>query len=208
MDKTEARGTVASATPGRVRVRLHRASRHPRVVRRVQQHVEQGEGVTRVEANPSTGSVVVHYDRHATTLDDVLGVFRDCGVVVGAVTESVDVGDILTGRTPASQQILDAVDDLDRRLFQITGQKMDLRLLFPATLFALGLRQALVEGFGLSQVPAYVLLWYAFDSFWKLQRELPPRRAEDDSRQAATAEPKPFTPLRDDVVSKSEVGGV
>ena len=35
----------------------------------------------------------------------------------------------------------------------------------------IGLRQSLSEGLGLSQVPGYVLLWYAFDSFWKFHQQ-------------------------------------
>lgn len=45
-----------------------------------------------------------------------------------------------------------------------------LKLLFPLALAGVGLRQWVTQGLGLAQVPAYVLLWYAFDSFWKFHR--------------------------------------
>lgn len=178
MEKTEALGRVASVTPGRVRVRLHRSARQPHQVRQIHQHVEGQVGVTRVETNPTTGSVVVHYDHESVSFDDVMGMFRDVGVVVQNIGELEEAP--MPGQSDTSTQIIDAVDDFDRRLSRLTGHKLDLRLLFPAGLFALGLRQVLVEGLGLTQVPGYVLLWYAFDSFWKFHRE--PRSTEAKAR--------------------------
>jgi Heavy metal associated domain 2 len=173
MDKPDVRATLASVSPGRIRVRLHRASRHPRVVHRLQERMQDRGGVTQVDVNASTGSVVVHYDKHALTFDDILALLRDSGVVIGALYEEPDIEAIFRGRAPASEHVVDAVGDLDRRLLRLTGHKLDLRLLFPASLFALGLRQALVQGLGLADIPAFVLLWYAFDSFWKMNHESP-----------------------------------
>jgi hypothetical protein len=31
--------------------------------------------------------------------------------------------------------------------------------------------QLATRGLGMTEVPAYVLLWYAFDSFWKFHRQ-------------------------------------
>jgi len=200
MDTPDVRATLASATPGRVRVRLHRVARHPHLVRQVQERMQDRGGVTRVEANPSTGSVVVHYDQNALNGDDVLGLLQDCGVVFGALSEEPSIEDIFLGRTPASHHIVEAVGDLDRRLLRLTGHKLDLRLLFPASLFALGLRQAVVQGLGLADIPAYVLLWYAFDSFWKMNHESPRKTpamaqaAEGSSPAGATDESPMPTP--------------
>jgi Heavy metal associated domain 2 len=174
METTQAQATVASATPGRVRIRLQRTALSHQVAHRVKEHVGGQDGVTRVDANTVTGSVVVHYNREMITLDDVIDMFRDVGVIVGSIAGLEGVEELSPG-TPASRRLIEAVDRLDRRLAHVTGHRVDLRLLFPASLFALGIRQVLVEGLGLSQVPGYVLLWYAFDSFWKLHRELPLR---------------------------------
>lgn len=177
MEKTEALGKVASATPGRVRIRLHRSTRQPHRVRQIHAHVEGQAGVTRVETNPSTGSVVVHYDQNAVSFDEVLGMFRDVGVVVQSLGElEVEEAGPIPGQSATSVRVIDAVDDIDRRLSHLTGHKFDLRVLFPIGLFAIGLRQVFVEGLGVTQVPGYVLLWYAFDTFWKFHRE--PRPTE------------------------------
>src|SRR5205807_541067 len=69
--------------------------------------------------------------------------------------------------------LIDAVERLDSDLARLTGRRIDLKLIFPAGLFALAIRQIATNGLGISQVPGYVLLWYAFDSFWKFHREPP-----------------------------------
>lgn len=56
----------------------------------------------------------------------------------------------------------------------ITNSAVDLRLLFPLGLSILALRQLILKGVQLEAIPWYVLAWYAFDSFMKLNM-YPPR---------------------------------
>jgi hypothetical protein len=66
--------------------------------------------------------------------------------------------------------VVDTVNDLDQRLSRLTGRKVDLKLLFPVALGAIGVRSAIANGVGLTEVPAYILIWYAFDAFWKFHQ--------------------------------------
>jgi hypothetical protein len=66
--------------------------------------------------------------------------------------------------------VLDALTDLDHRVSQLTGGKVDLKLLVPIGLGLLAIRQIWLNGLGLGVVPGYVLLWYTFDSFYKLHQ--------------------------------------
>jgi hypothetical protein len=163
----EAHGRVASATPGRLRVRIDRAHRHPALMHRIQGHLEGRPGIAQVEVNHGTGSVVVRYDDDHWSGDDLLGLFRDLGLVVRDILEAGEELPPLGGSS-ASNDTMAAVGRLNRRISHLTGQTVDLRFLFPAALGALALRQAWRQGLGLNQIPAYVLLWYAFDAFWKL----------------------------------------
>lgn len=170
-----AHGRLASTAPGRVRVRLHRPHRDEHLLRRVHDHLSEQPGVTRVETKPSTGSVVVHYDAHRHSHDEILAMFRDVGVVVrgvmagtGAAVPEVSGPAPGPGSSQTALTVVGAVTDLDRRISALTGRKVDLKLLFPLTLGVLGLRQVMFEGLGLAQIPGYVLLWYAFDAFFKL----------------------------------------
>lgn len=171
METTQSIGQVASATPGRVRVRLSHATRELHQMRRIQAHVQGQDGVTGVVVNPATGSVLVHFDRQALTLSDVLAMFRDLGIVIKSVVELNGEPVPIPGRSNVSAHLVAAIDDFDRRLSRLTGHTVDLRFLFPLGLFALGVRQLIREGLGLADVPGYILLWYAFDSFWKFHHE-------------------------------------
>ncbi len=81
-----------------------------------------------------------------------------------------------SAHSSTAQGIIGALDDLDRRLSQLTGHPIDLKVLFPFSLGAIGAWQLARHGWGIEEVPAYVLLWYAFDSFYKLHR-MPGREA-------------------------------
>jgi hypothetical protein len=141
----------------------------------VRDHLQRQQGVRAVQARSGTGGVLVHYDPAETSIDHLLDVLHDIGVVVAGLTAEEDLGDLgetlsESGSSHTANSIMSAVDDLDRRLSTATAQRLDLKVLFPLGLGALGVRQLVRSGLGLEQVPAFILLWYAFDAFYKLHR--------------------------------------
>jgi hypothetical protein len=174
---------VASHTPGRLRLRLVR-NRHGReLLHEVRHSLERQEGIRRVEGNSTTGSLLLHYDPERLGRDQLLAILRDAGLIVRDILEAGGNELPPAGKSTTATSITDALNDLDHRLSRITGRRLDLKLLFPTALGALGLRQALSQGLGLNRVPGYVLLWYAFDSFWKFHEGRPPEPAIDDIHQ-------------------------
>jgi hypothetical protein len=142
-------------------------------MRMVQERLEAQPGTQRVEVNDRTGSVLINYDPHAQSHTSLLHVLHDLGIAAVETARGLDL-DVpeIGGHTQTSQTIVDTLSDLDRQIAALTGRKVDLKLLFPATLGAIGVWQAIRNGLGLTQVPAYVLLWYAFDSFWKFHSDV------------------------------------
>jgi hypothetical protein len=153
----------------------------------IHRELDGTSGIRAVETNTSTGSVVVHYDPAHQTTDGILAVLKDVGIIVrdigSAGEEPPEVGHSAT-----SEAVLDAVTDLNRRLYLATGGKFDLKLLFPLGMGAIGLWKVLRSGLELGEVPAYVLLWYAFDAFHKLHVQTPVT-AEDTGINAGPGEP-------------------
>ena len=174
MQSSGAHGDIVSDTPGRLRIRLRPAHRHPERMEQARDHLQRQDAIDSVSTNGSTGSVTVRYDPGRTSAGEVLALLRDIGIIVRAAAQEVlpELPDESGGSTTALTLIA-AVDDLDRRLSKATRRKVDLKLLFPTGLLALGLRQASTQGLGISTIPAYVLLWYAFDSFWKFHAGKP-----------------------------------
>jgi hypothetical protein len=172
-------GSIVSHMDGRIRVRLHPKHRQDAVLDTVQQKLEGQRGVSAVTTNPRTGSVLVTYDHHRLSREDLLACMYDVGVIVREIGGAEDLPEDLdpteggTEVAPHSSTavgLMDALTDLDRRLFELTGGKLDVKLLFPLGLGVLAARQIAVAGLGLEQVPGYVLLWYTFDSFYKLHQ--------------------------------------
>jgi copper chaperone CopZ len=187
----QAHAHVASQTPGRVRVRVHHPHRHPELLDNVREQLENTPGVDHVEVNPHSGSVLVHYDHHASSVDDILGALRDVGMIMGTVAGADELpengdSDDDTGHSTTAAGFVETINDLDQRLSHVTGRKVDLKLLVPVALGALGVQSAVRNGIGLSEVPAYILIWYAFDSFWKFHSR--PSRASTDGASPEPAD--------------------
>jgi hypothetical protein len=180
-DRQEVRrqGRIVSQAPGRVRVRLHQEFRDPAVLKQVEEELRGRDGVTAVATDARTGSILVHYDCFALATNDLRDLLFDVGIVPGNVAGAEGVPEE-HGREGARRDVaphssgatgvLDALTDLDHRISRLTGGRLDLKLLVPVGLGLLAMRQIALNGLGLAHVPGYVLLWYTFDTFYKLHQ--------------------------------------
>jgi Heavy metal associated domain 2 len=168
---------VVSDTAGRLRVRLPRKARSAAMMARIAREVGERPGISGVSTNSTTGSVTVRYDPGARGRDEIVALLHDTGVLVLEITHADEEDG--RGRSRTSDTIVDMLDDADRWLSRLTGRRIDLRTAFPLTLGAVGVWRAASVGLGLSQIPTYVLLWWAFDSFYKLNVQSQRRTADD-----------------------------
>jgi Heavy metal associated domain 2 len=166
---------IASHIPGRLRVRLDRASRQPQVLHGLKEELAGCPGVHEVAVNPGAGSLTIQYDAHRYPGTGIFGVLEDLDMLVAAVTGAPRLEGPAEGRGPsqAALTVVEALDDLDRRLFGLTGHTLNLRVLFPFGLAGLGVGLTLTNGLGLKMIPGWLPLWLAFDAFVKLH----PQRA-------------------------------
>lgn len=109
--------------------------------------IQAQPGIHHVEANASTGSVLVQYDHTSRTRDDVVACVEDVGILIGSVLEAggEEVPNIGGGAEQAhsstAASVVDTMNDLDQRLSELTGRRVDLKLLFPLALGAVGGRR-------------------------------------------------------------------
>lgn len=157
--RVEAR--VVSVTPGRLRLRLPARHRETAELRGLEKTLEQRSEIADVQANPRTGSIILRYDPQQVTADELRAALAEAGV--DAVREPVPSD----GARTAGADPVNAAGAVDRWVRATTGGG-DLRTLLPIGLAALSLRQALRDVPGLDRAPWYLLAWYAFDSFVKL----------------------------------------
>ncbi|MBH8551332.1 DUF5132 domain-containing protein [Nostocaceae cyanobacterium CENA357] len=72
------------------------------------------------------------------------------------------------GKSQVAQDLINVMSDFNTDVKQMTNGMADLRLLVPLALSILAIRQVLVKGLELEDIPWYILAWFAFDSFVKL----------------------------------------
>jgi hypothetical protein len=147
---------IASHIPGRLRVRLDRASRQPQVLHGLKEELAGCPGVHGVAVNPGAGSLTIQYDAHRYSGTGIFGVLEDLDVLVAAVLGAPRLEGPAEGRGPsqAALTVVEALDDRDRRLYMLTGHALNLRVLFPLGLAGLGVGLTIKNGLGFGRSPA------------------------------------------------------
>ncbi|WYL97580.1 MAG: HMA2 domain-containing protein [Gloeotrichia echinulata IR180] len=157
---------VISDTPGRLRLRVSQPYRQAKEMQRIAHTLEAQPNISQVRTNIHHGSILINHDGKDDSLENVLAALEDMGIIVADITEK---------NPDASTGVTNAVVDLNKRIEQATNGAVDLRFLFPMGLGILAVRQLLVKGVQLEVIPWYVLAWYAFDSFIKLNDTSQPK---------------------------------
>ena len=130
--------------------------------------LKKQEGIQEVDINATTGSVLIRYDQEVHTQSDLEAILYDFGEILYSVAAEGEVPDL--GHSSTAAQLTQAISDLDRHIFNLTGGSANLKLLIPLLMGAIGVRQILRKGWGLADIPGYVLIWYAFDAFYKFHQ--------------------------------------
>ncbi|WP_107806107.1 DUF5132 domain-containing protein [Nodularia spumigena] len=110
------------------------------------------------------------------TIKEGMALSQRCQEVVNEAMErfenraaEVNTQDYLTdGRSSVAEDFVNVMSDLNADVDRMTNGVVDLRLLVPLALSILAIRQLLKQGLKLEEIPWYILAWFAFDSFVKL----------------------------------------
>jgi hypothetical protein len=90
--------------------------------------LQRNPGVRHASANPRSGSVLVEYDHHSQSLDDVFGVLRDVGVVALEGVSIVEGPGAIEAATLVPD-VLDSTTDLQRRIERLSHGVLGRRVL-------------------------------------------------------------------------------
>ncbi len=169
-DERRHHAQVASAIPGRLRIKLHPLHRSQETMDGIKRGLDPQGGVHDVRLNRSTGSITVRYDHGRHSTESILGLLEDLDVVVQSlghapVMEKPEQG---TGEGVGSEGFLAAVNDLNQRIYGKTGIPVDLKIVLPLAFACAGLWSIGKKGLMIESVPGWLFLWFAFDMFVKL----------------------------------------
>jgi hypothetical protein len=168
---------VSHHIPGRMRVKVPGAKGQPRVLQRIQQSLAPMPGIRRVEVNPATGSVLIHYDpaRHEAfhaqlaahgTHGELFALEPPELTEVGATAAQLEAdAEFLASHSEVARRLIDGVKQLDTGIKWATNNNVDLKVLVPLGLAVYAFMKAGTEAvtplwvtLGLSSFHAFAVL--------------------------------------------------
>jgi hypothetical protein len=158
---------VLSSTPGRVRVRVARDYREPEILTEIASALQSfATEISRVKANPTTGSLTIYYDPGIGDLANTFVMLQDLGMITNEQPTLPATAD----RSTVATNITGVLTGWNQRVYQFTEGSLDLKSLVPFLLGSWALRQFVKGNAATKFVPWYALAWYAFDMFVKLNK--------------------------------------
>lgn len=180
---------VAHHTPGRTRLKVPHTHRHPEHLDRVKVAIEEIEGVAKVHVNHRTGSITVHHDTNMAILEAIaLALEKHSGELLSLLAEEAPaLGEI--GLVAAGVGVVGSL--FKGVLSKVTAGEAgseplkfsDLKTMIPAGFLAAGLYQALRTESIWKGITPLALLYWAFDSYWKLNVDLGPRSGSTNGHE-------------------------
>ncbi|MGF1499802.1 MAG: DUF5132 domain-containing protein [Elainellaceae cyanobacterium] len=79
------------------------------------------------------------------------------------------------GRSRTAGEMMSTFDEVNAQVGWLTNGSVDLRTLLPLGIGAFAVRQLFVQGLRLDDIPWYTMVWYAFDTFGKLNNDRAPQ---------------------------------
>jgi hypothetical protein len=138
-----------------------------------------------VQINRGIASVTILYDEHRLDRSRLLEVLAVGGVSIAPTAPYTDPVESYTGVSPVSTAVINNLRAANRETVRFSGGSTDLKLLIPLALALFGGFRGLFRGFG--QIPGYLFLWYAFDTFFKLHTLNNPPNAGSQANEAPAA---------------------
>lgn len=185
----KARAKVAHHVRGRIRIRVHGGKGDRKLLERIKQSLLSIDGVTDIEANPDTGSIVVRYhpghhpDQFCQRIEQqgqTSGAFDlvppDIGSAQQLYDQAAKEADFLAAHSELARTVVEQMRNLDNAVKRATGNNLDLKVLVP---LGLAIYSALEFGAEIS-TPLWVTLGiFSFNSFVALHPPFPFPKTEN-----------------------------
>jgi hypothetical protein len=129
--------------------------------------VSKVPGVKSVDVNERTGSVLVSHEEHPEILEGLGGALDS---IAGDLFEEVleaEGGALIPGFSLLAHMIKKRAGSVDHFLADKTDNLIDLKMLVPVLFLGAGLVKVARSTNWIHEVPAWVLFYYAYDSYLK-----------------------------------------
>lgn len=78
---------------------------------------------------------------------------------------------VTNGKSEVAKDVINVISDINKDVSRMTNGVADLRVILPLAVALLSLQQVFRKGLQLDEIPWYILAWYAFDIFTRLNFE-------------------------------------
>jgi len=133
---------VAHQVPGRVRMKFPHAKGNPELLQEIAQSFAAIPGIQGITVNPTTGSVVMHYDteRHDEFHDHFhehhgahASNYRPPATEIDELARKIeDEAEFLARHSESARLVVDFFHKVDREIRSATGNNVDLKIVFAA----------------------------------------------------------------------------
>jgi hypothetical protein len=140
---------IEHQVPGRVRMKIPAGKGNPALLEQISQVFGVIPGIEEVTVNPTTGSVVLHYD--ADRHDEFHGSFRQhydahhaahglrgADTDLDKLTKSIEAeAEYLASHSHSARAVVDCVKSIDREIKRATDNNVDLKIAFAVGIIGL-----------------------------------------------------------------------
>jgi hypothetical protein len=158
---------LAHHLPHRTRYRVSTKHRDDETAGRIRDSIMAVPGVSSVEVNQRTGSVLVHHEERPGILESISSALDRLGEDIFEEVFEGGLDEIVPGASLFGHLIRKHVAQADSKVADLTNNLLDLKMLLPICFFGAGIFKVSRNRNWLDQVPAWVLFYYAYDSYLK-----------------------------------------
>jgi hypothetical protein len=145
---------IAHQVPGRIRLKVPKVKENPELIEQIQQMFAVIPGIENVTVNPTTGSVVLHYDTdrhdefHGKLAHHTGGHEKPPTNEIDALANKIEQeAEYLAEHSHTARVVVDYFKDFDRQIKVATGNVVDLKIVLAAgiagfTIFEVGANAA------------------------------------------------------------------
>jgi len=152
--------------PHRTRIKIPISHRSEKTMDAVKSELEYIPGVKDVQVNQRTGSVTIEHDEREDTLELVGAALDNIAEELFnqlAIVEEIE----FPGLSIVAHGIRKYLSRADEKVAVETNNVLDLKMLVPILFFGAGIVKTRMTSNWWGEVPAWVLFYYAYDSYMK-----------------------------------------
>ncbi|MBE9205282.1 DUF5132 domain-containing protein [Nostoc sp. LEGE 06077] len=115
------------------------------------------EGINLSQSYQEIVAIITDNERYRRTIEEFN--YRKCSTSSAYLTDY---------KSAIAQDLLNIMSDFNADVYKMTNRAADLRLIIPLGLGLFAMTQLIKQGLKLEYIPWYIIAWFAFDSFIKL----------------------------------------